>query len=402
MSNYDNEPNSSKDPAVDLIRSRIDSLYGDEPVAKKDTIEPTVAIKTSSKHQQFIDNLHKSGKSLAQIQTEWYEYYQSLPDNERYEVWQEFYAANEKASTQANQHNKITPASKQTPGDHSTTASSTNPKPQNTVVHTVKKPAYSTIADAKNKIRASVSSKNKGRVSAKTHLKSLGFGLGMGSLVVLVLLFSFFNERFIAPFITPSRTVSSTPIILDPNSTEAGPENLIVIPKINVEVPVVYDVPTIQEKDIQTGLERGVVHYASTPNPGEQGNSVVVGHSSNNILNSGKYKFAFVLLNKLEVGDTLSMTKNSKRYTYKVYEKKIVSPSDVSVLGANSKPATITLITCDPPGTSINRLIIVAEQITPEPATNLASTAKPISNEPAIVPGNAPSLWSRFSSWLFS
>ena len=395
MANLPEVNPNNQDPAVNLIRTRIDALYGDEPIAKKQAEEPIITTKTTSKHQIFIDKLHKSGKSLAQIQTEWYEYYQSLPDNERYEVWQEFYKANEQPQTGTAQ-----PEAKKT-STNQQAQSPNNDKPPNKTTAKVHKIARPTIADAKNKIRSSVSTKGKGRLSTKAHFKSLLFGLCMGSLVVLVLLFSFFNERFVAPFITPSKNVSSIPIILDPSSTQAGPENLIIIPKINVEVPVVYDVPTIQEKDIQTGLERGVVHYASTPNPGEKGNSVVVGHSSNNILNSGKYKFAFVLLNKLEVGDTLSMTKNSVRYTYKIYDKKIVSPSDVSVLGANDKPATITLITCDPPGTSINRLIIVAEQITPEPTTNLASTAKPISEEPSIVPGNAPSLWSRFSNWLF-
>ena len=223
----------------------------------------------------------------------------------------------------------------------------------------------------------------------------------MGSIVVIVLLLSFFNERFIAPFITPSKNVSSTSIIIDPNSTEAGPESEIIIPKINVEVPVVYNVASNQEKDVQKGLEDGVVHYITTPNPGENGNSVIVGHSSNNILNKGKYKFAFVLLNKLEKGDTFSLTKNGKRYTYKVYEKKIVKPTDISVLANQDKPATVTLITCDPPGTSINRLIIVGEQISPEITTNVASTAKPESTQPAIIPGNSPSLWSRITG-IFS
>lgn len=384
----DNSSNK-EDPAVNLIRSRINSLYSTEPNAKEEIKEVESITQKLSRHQTYMKNLSESGKSLAEIQTEWHKYYQGLLDGEKHEVWQEFYAANDRTKQSPKKQAQPEHPPKQTHVFHEPDV------PQH-------KPSKNTIADAKRKIHHKVSKNQKAKLSAQAHFKSLLFGLGMGSIVLLILLFGFFNERFVAPFITPSRNVSSTPIIIDPGSTTAGPETMVIIPKINVEVPVVYDTPTIQEKDIQKGLENGVVHYITTPNPGEQGNSVVVGHSSNNILNSGKYKFAFVLLNKLEVGDTFSMTKNNKRYTYRIYEKKIVKPNDLSVLGSNEKAATVTLITCDPPGTSINRLIVVGEQISPDPTTNVASTAQSADNQPTVVPGNAPSLWSRLTGWIFS
>jgi sortase (surface protein transpeptidase) len=94
------------------------------------------------------------------------------------------------------------------------------------------------------------------------------------------------------------------------------------------------------------------------------------------------------------------MHKDGIRYTYKIYDKKVVSPDDVSVLGPAAKTNSVTLITCDPPGTSVNRLIIVAEQISPDPAGN---TEAEINIDPADtieLPSNAPSLWSRLTSWL--
>lgn len=221
---------------------------------------------------------------------------------------------------------------------------------------------------------------------------------------MVLLLFGFFNERFIAPFISPSRTVSSAPIIMDPDSVATGPEPKLIIPKINVEIPVVYDEPSVEEEAIQNALERGVVHYANTPLPGELGNGVIFGHSSNNILNKGKYKFAFVLLKRLEIGDTFIVQKDSKRYVYRVFEKKVVPPTDMSVLDKTSKPATFTLITCDPPGTTINRLVVIAEQISPDPAGNIASSSQqnaPLAT-PAYLPGDAPTLWSRIWGWLGS
>ncbi len=380
-----------EDPAVNLIRSKINAIYGHEPNAKAEIKEVAKESGQLSKHQRYMKELTDSGKSMVEIQTAWHEYYQRLDDHEKHEVWREFYKASEKKHA-----NKPEP-SKDTTTEHPPRKTHTYHEPD-----TAKKATKKALHKTKAQIRRTVSSRQKTKLSAKQNFKSLAFGLGLGTAVMAVLLFSFFNERFIAPFLTPSRNVSSTPIIINPDQTAVGPETKVVIPKINVDVPVVYNVSSIQEDDIQAALENGVVHYATTPDPGEEGNSVIVGHSSNNLFNRGKYKFAFVLLNRLEEGDTFSLTKNGKRYVYRIYEKKIVSPTDISVLGATDKPATATLITCDPPGTSINRLIIVGEQITPDPATNVASTTRTADARPTIVPGNAPSLWSRLVGWLSS
>ena len=162
---------------------------------------------------------------------------------------------------------------------------------------------------------------------------------------------------------------------------------------------MVYTEQSTEEAAVETALESGVVHYASTPYPGEKGNGVIFGHSSNNIFNKGKYKFAFSLLRRLEVGDTFTLQKDGKRYVYKVFDKKVVAPKELSVLGAQGRPSTFTLITCDPPGTSLNRLVVTAEQISPDPAVNTASTAKSNAPLPGILPSNSPTLWSRFINW---
>jgi len=249
----------------------------------------------------------------------------------------------------------------------------------------------------RQKIATKVSAR--GKLKPKHHLQSLLFGLGMGLAVLTIFMFGFFNERFVAPFITPSKTASASPIIIDPNSSgTVGPESKLIIPKLNVEVPVVYDVPSNEEKDIQKGLEDGVVHYPTTPFPGQKGNVSIVGHSSNNIFNPGKYKYVFTLLNRLQEGDTFFINYNGQRYVYKIYKKHIVKPSDVYVLGPQSeKESTATLITCDPPGTNVNRLVLVGEQVSPEPLKNVAgaSTGGQNVSQPATVPGNSRSLFDR-------
>jgi LPXTG-site transpeptidase (sortase) family protein len=379
-----------KEAAVNAIRNKLSSIYGEEPDAKEELQELEATRNEGlSKHQKYMDNLSKSGRSLEEIQTAWHEYYTNLPDKEKHEVWQEFYSKHAKI--------KQTGSEKKDKTDRQQPAQPAEPAPQTqpTVRHEPIKSANQT----KNELLGRVRTREK--LKGKHHLQSLLFGFGMGLIVIVIFLFSFFNERFITPFIRPSYAIT-TPIIVDPNSDDkVSSTPKIIIPKINVEAPVVYDEPSIQEDDIQKALERGVVHYATTPNPGEKGNSVIVGHSSSNILNSGKYKFAFLLLKSLEQDDTFIVHKDSKRYVYKVYKKFVTSPDDTSVLGATEKPSTMTLITCDPPGLSTNRLIIVGEQIYPDPAKNkTSSTEQGASQRPQILPSNSPSLWQRIQGWF--
>ncbi|MEZ6330836.1 MAG: class D sortase [Candidatus Saccharimonadales bacterium] len=377
--------------ALDLIRNKVSSIYAKEPSALQEEQE-IIATGAHSKHQKYIKKLMDSGQDLATIQTDWHSYYQSLPDTEKHQVWNEFYSAYDKSKKARQETPSVLPASKQlAPLSSPRMSRRRSLKPRSSLNKKSMETAKTELLD---KVTA------RGKLSPKHHLQSLLFGLSMGMIVVAVVMLSFFNERFIAPFITPSRTASASPIIINPNE-QVGPESKVIIPKINVDVPVVYDMTTNEEKAVQAALENGVVHYPSTPVPGQNGNVVIVGHSSNNLLNRGKYKFAFVLLNKLQEGDTITMQYGGKRYVYKVYEKVIVKPSDVGVLGPTDKTASLSLITCDPPGTSINRLVVRAEQISPNPNGNVAaSTANQVANTPDIVPGNAPSLFERLFGWL--
>jgi len=378
--------------AVDLVRGKVAKLYSKEPDAETELLEAEAAGDMRSKHQQYMYDLSTSGKSLAEVQTEWHNYYTSLPDSEKHEVWQEFYADQKKASQYAKAQNVKDSSPVSNDDLRSTAHTQTAPE----------KPLQQSPEQIKSQLLNKVSAN--GKLKPIHHFKSLLFGLGLASVVGLIITFTFFNEVFIAPFISPSQNVSATPII-GPSDGEVGPESKIIIPKINLEVPVVFGINSIEEDDIQDALEDGVVHYATTPNPGEKGNSVIVGHSSNNILNSGKYKFAFVLLRRLENEDIFYVQNEGVRYTYEVYKKEVVGPSEVSVLDTQERANTMTLITCDPPGTSVNRLIITAEQIDPDPSTNTASTAPPLdeiegaSEDAEELPSNAPSLWSRI--WPF-
>lgn len=151
------------------------------------------------------------------------------------------------------------------------------------------------------------------------------------------------------------------------------PDNRILIPKLNLNVPLVT--PRIDsllrqdwvqvESDIQDSLAHGVVHYPGTAKPGQAGNFFVTGHSSYYPWAPGQYKTIFARLQELNIGDEYWVYFKGDRHRYVVMEKKEVSPSDVTVLDQPENMRISTLMTCTPVGTTLRRLILVAQEVDP-------------------------------------
>lgn len=185
----------------------------------------------------------------------------------------------------------------------------------------------------------------------------------------------------------PTTVVQTAGAIIPPTPT-------ISIPELNVGAPVTYE-NTRNETQIDNDLENGVIHYAGTALPGQAGNAVIFGHSSNDWWQPGNYKFVFVLLDKLQPGDQFSVNYNSVHYIYSVTGSSVVEPTDLSVLDPTPTP-TMTLITCTPPGTSWKRLVVTAKQISPNPNQ---ATAAPASTQsaPASLPNTegGSGLWQQ-------
>lgn len=249
-------------------------------------------------------------------------------------------------------------------------------------------------AELRQKVRTKVEKRAK-KVKSSSHFKPIMASITVGSLF----LFLNYNQVIVGAvkqYIAPGSVVT-TPVIIESSAQAAiGPEPKVIIPKIGVESPVVYDEPNVDEASYQKALERGVVRLGTTANPGTKGNVVIGGHSSNNVFNAGKYKYVFVNLKQLDVGDIFYLNYEGKRYTYKTtLAKHIISPTDTSVLAQTAKP-TVTLFTCDPPGTNVNRLIVQGEQIDPSPDGAAASTKKETAvNKNNPLPSVAPSIWDR-------
>lgn len=184
----------------------------------------------------------------------------------------------------------------------------------------------------------------------------------VGIFVALAVM-AFFNAQLISAqvmaYVAPADTQAidyslQNNVAIDPAATQ------LTIPKISVDAPVVYGMDKVEDYYVQKALEDGVLHFGGSPVPGQPGNAVFVGHSSNQPWSAGHYKFVFMMLDKLEVGDKIYLTYKGVRYTYDVTEKRVVKPNDVSVL-EGSKTPTATFITCTPLGTNTNRLVIKAK-----------------------------------------
>jgi sortase A len=141
------------------------------------------------------------------------------------------------------------------------------------------------------------------------------------------------------------------------------------IPKINLNAVVV-------EGTDHKSLLKGPGHVEDTAVPGHPGNSVITGHRD-----------TFFRHNyELGKGDLVIVQRNGKSFTYEVTGKKIVDPSDLSVLKPTSD-RRLTLITCYPTyyiGPAPERLVVFTKladdshaelKATPSPASKSAGAA---------------------------
>jgi sortase A len=134
------------------------------------------------------------------------------------------------------------------------------------------------------------------------------------------------------------------------NETSARAKNLtkLSIPRIKLE-------DIVLEGASQDSLLLGPAHLTGTAAPGSVGNAVIAGHRDT----------FFRRIHSLHYGDDVYVLRSGKRYHYVVRSRKVVEPTDLSVLRA-TKDGELTLITCYPTnaiGPAPRRLIVVAKLV---------------------------------------
>lgn len=353
--------------AVELMRHQIDTIYDDTPA-----VAQSQNPYTDRTHSETTDHQAAAAHSndWQQYHSAWQSYYQ--------QYYERYYTAQlqRRATT-------INPSATVTSDDLApeTTATISETK----AVDELRSKLLDDVKHHSHKVRKS------------RHFMPIIAALTV-ALVFGILQYNRLMIAQVKAYVSPG-AIDAGSIILDPTTnTKVSQAPRVIIPKINVDAPTVYDVPSLEESVVQNKLRDGVVHYpipGANGLPGESGNTVFLGHSSNDVFDDGDYKFVFVQLDRLVKGDTFYLHYKGTRYTYTVTEKKIINPTQVNELVISSDIPLATLVTCTPPGTALKRLVVIGEQISPDPTKAAPSTATPQSSIPQSISGNSPTLFER-------
>ncbi len=129
---------------------------------------------------------------------------------------------------------------------------------------------------------------------------------------------------------------------------DGDPIGRIRIPKIGVDKIVV-------QGTARGDLAKGPGHYPATPMPGQLGNAAIAGHRTT----FGK---PFYDLNSVAPGDEITIQTVYGTFTYRVFKKEIVKPTDIAVVGPTAD-AELTLTTCNPRFSASQRLVVHARLV---------------------------------------
>jgi len=356
-------PQESQSAAANVIRSQIDALYGGKPVAQ------------AAQAPEDVNPYERTHDAHPQPQADQWKAYHS--------AWQTYYQKYYEAFYAHQQAQQPIAA----PQSQTNLETITEELSKDQALFELRQKLLGRVRHRAKKIRRS------------KHFIPIAAALA----VMLIFVFLQYNRVLIATvnaYVSPG-AIDPQNIVIDPTgNATVGADPRLIIPKINVDVPVIYDIGNDYTSQMDA-MAKGVAHFAipgASSHPGEIGNTVLSGHSSNDLFDKGDYKFIFAQLDKLAVGDTVYVNYQSKRYTYVITKTEVVKPTEVSKLVYATDKPILTLITCTPLGTSQNRLLVTAEQVSPDPASAAAAPAKSnqsSSSDSTTIPGSTPTFLER-------
>lgn len=131
-----------------------------------------------------------------------------------------------------------------------------------------------------------------------------------------------------------------------------GMMGYLSVPKIGQELPVFHGTS-------EAVLAQAVGHFqgSSLPVGGENTHSVLSAHRG---LPTATL---FTYLDRMEIGDTFTITILDRSFVYEVDQIRIVEPNDTSLLEIEEGKDYCTLLTCTPYGINTQRLLVRGHQI---------------------------------------
>lgn len=148
------------------------------------------------------------------------------------------------------------------------------------------------------------------------------------------------------------------------------PTNRLIIPAINLDVPLVESniitYKDFTETSFDSDLENWVVKYPSTPNPWEWWNAFFFWHTSQEYWKKNPYWTVFRNIPQLRENDKIQIVREWVLYEYRVLKTVVVKPKEVNDTYVNfgeEWKEYITLMWCYPIGRIDKRMMVFAEKI---------------------------------------
>lgn len=172
----------------------------------------------------------------------------------------------------------------------------------------------------------------------------------------------------------PSKPLpKAVPVIFNPLVTPDGasiaPVNTefsLIVPKIGINAAVIPAVNPGNPGEYLDALEKGVAHASTSFFPDEKGTVYLFSHSTNYDWFVKDLNAVFYLLKNLETDDLVVLFYKGQRYTYRLTDKRVVAPTEVSYLVPQPGAKRLILQTCWPPGSTSERLLLFADLVEEE------------------------------------
>lgn len=168
----------------------------------------------------------------------------------------------------------------------------------------------------------------------------------------------------------PKPLPPAVPVVFNPLVTPDGAsiepvdrEFTLVVPKVGINAAVIPSVNPANPGQYMEALKHGVAHAATSFFPDQNGTVYLFSHSTNYDWFVRDLNAVFYLLKNLNEGDLMVIFYKGKQYTYRLREKRIVKPSEVSYLVPQAGRKGLILQTCWPPGSTTERLLLFADLI---------------------------------------
>lgn len=174
-----------------------------------------------------------------------------------------------------------------------------------------------------------------------------------------------------APFANPE-AVSGYDDTLNISGT--GIMGYITIPSINVQLPIYHGT-----SDEVLNVAAGHLQGSSLPVGGEGTHCVISAHRG---LPSARL---FSDLDRLNTGDTFTITVMNEILTYEVEEISIVLPHEIEKLYISEGRDLVTLMTCTPYGINSHRLLVRAKRIETVYPHNIKVVSDAVQVDPMLV-----------------